>query len=107
MRSVEPLAMYINRRCETWYLPRNFVPAFSLPSLSIVSLPSPLIVSCRYTNAVVWRVHRAPETPWPAMHTFLNIAMAHVIVGLHVARKIIALKHDAYTRTSHLHTNSL
>ena len=30
----------------------------------------------------------APETPWTAMHTFLNVTMAHLIVRLRVTREI-------------------
>ena len=71
---------------EMWCLPRNVIPAFSLPSLSIVLLPSPSIVSSigrHYTHMVVCV---QPETA-PIMHTFLSVTLAHTIQRLHVSAR--------------------
>ena len=45
------------------------------------------------------------QSPWPAMHcTFLSIAMAHVIVRLHIACEIIAFSSMIHT---YIHTHYL
>ena len=104
MHSVEPRTVYIvycirkiNAVKHGTWRPRNIVPVFSL-----------LFAAVSINHFVHWlplhprgsmRTCRAQETTWPAMHTFLSVALEHAIVRLHVAHEIIA-----FSSATHIHT---